>query len=386
MYLRDSQLAQKQIVLRCDYNVPLQNGVIQSTKRIDASLPTLHYILEQPIQRLVIISHLGRPKGIDTQLSLRPVKEYLETILQRKVCLTTLEKFHTVSHESIIILENIRFYPEETQDIETTPQFRKTLSELGTVFINDAFGCCHRAHSSIIGINMPESYFGLIIEKELQCLTQIHSFSGHKTLLLGGSKINDKIQLIKYLLPLIDTLLIGGGMAFAFLYYQGYMIGDSLFDPDSQSYVPEIYQLAKKYQTKIVIPVDFLVNDSFSNEGDRQRFTRVEGIPNGYMGLDIGPDTVTLYQEELSNSQCIVWNGPMGVTEFNNFAKGSYELMRYLSLLPNVTTIIGGGDTAACCEQFQLDDSMTHVSTGGGASLAVLEGTPLPGISYLQSK
>ena len=383
MYLQDSKLTHKQVVLRCDFNVPLQNGVIQSTKRIDASLPTITYLLNKSIQRLVIISHLGRPQGVDSKYSLQPIHNYLETILQKPICFTTVDKFHEVSHKPIILLENIRFYPEETQQLTTTNAFRTQLSDLGTVFVNDAFGCCHREHSSIIGIHTPKKYMGLLIQKELSFLSNYQLISGHKTVIVGGSKVIDKISLLKHLIDKVDTILIGGGMAFAFLVYHNHSIGDSIFNPKSLSYIQEIYELAEQQNTSIILPTDFICNQQFSNEGQIQTFTIEQGIPSGYMGLDIGLSTVTRFKEELSKSQCILWNGPLGVTEFEQFAKGSYLIMKYLSTLSKVITIIGGGDTAACCEQFQLQHTMSHVSTGGGASLSILEGKQLPGIKHL---
>ena len=385
MYLLDAHLSNEQVIIRCDYNVPLHNGKIMSTKRIDASLPTLQYILSQPIQRLVIISHLGRPKGIESALSLLPIKQYLETILQRPIKLTTLENFSSVSGHPLIMIENIRFYKEETKHIESTTYFRLQLSQLGTVFINDAFGCCHREHSSIIGIHTPKKYMGLLIQKELSFLSNFQSISGHKTLIIGGSKVIDKISLLKHLLDKVDTILIGGGMAFAFLVYHNHSIGDSIFNPNSLSYIEEIYKLAEQNKTTILLPTDFICNQQFSNEGQIRTFTTEQGIPSGYMGLDIGLSTVSRFKEELANSQCIVWNGPLGVTEFEQFATGSYLIMKYLSTLSTVTTIIGGGDTASCCEQFKLEKNMSHVSTGGGASLALLEGNTLPGIEYLMN-
>ena len=392
MYLHSANLQGKNVVLRCDYNVPLKNGKILSTKRIDASIDTLNYILNNGFNRLVIISHLGRPKGEEPSLSLLPVKDYLQSILNRNVFLCDLNEFDSNPKISsyldcnIILLENIRYYKEETKLIENkTDEFRNKLSKLGDVFINDAFGCCHRAHSSIVGINIQERYLGFIVERELKYLNIFTQISGEKTLILGGSKVVDKIQLIKNLVDKVDNILIGGGMAFAFLHHAGMKIGNSILDNESLQYINEIYNLANNNNTNIILPVDFKCNNKFDNIGNITEVDITDGIPDGYMGLDIGKKTVRLFNAKLYSSKCVVWNGPLGVTEFSNFSLGSKHVMEFISIL-ETTTIIGGGDTASCCEQFNLQDKMTHVSTGGGASLEVLEGKTLPGIEFVQSK
>lgn len=386
MYLSSANLEGKNVVLRCDYNVPLKDSIIQSTKRIDASLDTINYILNNGCKRLIIISHLGRPKGKDPSLSLLPIIKYLKKILHWEIFFCELDKVDSFLNKKIILLENIRYYEEETKYISVkTDEFRNKLTRLGNVFINDAFGCCHREHSSIIGINIKERYLGFIVERELKYLNMFNEVSGEKTLILGGSKVVDKIQIIKNLVDKVDNILIGGGMAFAFLRYAGMKIGDSIMDEESLTYINEIYKLAYTNNTNIVLPVDFKCNNVFSNTGDIIVANVENGIPKGYMGLDIGRKTVFLFNTKLCFSHCIIWNGPLGVTEFSNFSKGSHSVMEFISVLDS-TTIIGGGDTACCCEQFNLQDKMSHVSTGGGASLEVLEGKTLPGIKFIQSK
>lgn len=390
----------KNVILRTDFNVPLKNGIIQSTKRIDAAVPTINFILNQKPNKLFIITHLGRPKQITKSLSLQPVKTYLESRIHKILRLMTIDQIlHCKNDPSnidavnedteIIMLENIRFHPEETNQLPTTNIFRKKLSQLGDIFVNDAFGCMHRAHSSIVGISAKEKYIGFIVEKELIHLNAFNTIKGVKTLILGGSKVSDKIKLIENLIPKVNNILIGGGMVFAFLKYHNIPIGKSLFDEKSLSYIESIYKQANIHDTNIILPVDFKCNSEFTNDGDiitcdATYRVKNSGISEGYMGLDIGAKSINLFKQYLENSNCIVWNGPLGVTEFDNFATGSYEIMKFISDL-FATTIIGGGDTACCCEQFNLQDKMTHVSTGGGASLEVFEGKVLPGFRFITS-
>ncbi len=380
MFLNNISLEGKDVVLRTDFNVPIKNKEIQSTKRIDESLYTIKFILEKKPNRLIIISHLGRPKKVDNNLSLEPVAEYLEKQLNTTVFLKDLYLVNS-SDIGIILLENIRFYTEETEITEKTILFREKLSTLGNVFINDAFGCCHREHSSIVGINIKNKYAGFLVEKELNYLDKIFDKKGIKTLILGGSKISDKIRLIKNIIPKVNNILIGGGMAFTFLKYNNFNIGNSLLDIEGLKLVPEIIDFAKLYNTNIYLPMDYLCNNVFSNIGDIKYFRG--NIQDNYMGLDIGDETINLYKSILRQSNVIIWNGPLGVYEFDNFQKGSKDIMEYIATL-NVISVIGGGDTATCCEKFSLDDKFTHVSTGGGASLELLQGIDLPGISYIK--
>lgn len=373
----------KTVILRTDYNVPVKNGKITSAIRIDASLKTIRHILTGSPKRLIIISHMGRPNGEDLELSLRPVKKYLQNIFQESIFFGSLDAYLSTPFEriseKIVLLENIRFYPEETKNIETTANFRERLSSLGDIYINDAFGCSHRAHSSIIGINTPEKCNGFLVESERTYLEYIFNNRGKKTLILGGSKISDKIQLINNLIPKVDNILIGGGMAFTFLKYFGTKIGSSLFDESGFNLVTEILQNAIKHNTVITLPTDFVCNDIFQDYGNIIYSDSSVGIPDNHMGLDIGKNTISEFKEVLSKSEYIIWNGPVGVFELENFSEGCRQLMRYISTLP-ATTIIGGGDTAACCEKFNCSKKVTHISTGGGASLELLEGKNLPGL------
>ena len=379
MFLEFSDLKNKKVLIRTDYNVPIINNEIQSTKRIDASIDTLNFILDQKPKQLIIVSHLGRPKDNDKTLTLEPVKSYLASLLKKNIKLCELDN---ISDDKIIMLENIRFHKEETKNIDSTQEFRDKLTNLCDVYINDAFGCCHRAHSSIVGINAKEKYLGFLVQKELEYLSSSLCIKGVKTLILGGSKIVDKIQLIKNLIPKMDNIIIGGGMAFTFLKHMDIKIGNSLFDEESFKLVNEIRSLADESGTRIILPVDFHCNDTFANDGDLKYFSVSNGIDNGYMGLDIGHLSVLSFQTVLMNSDLIIWNGPLGVFEFENFALGSKDIMEFMADLDAVT-IIGGGDTTSCCEKFKLQDKMNHVNTGGGASLELLEGKNLPGIKFI---
>lgn len=379
MFLEYSELKNKKVLIRTDYNVPIIDNEIQSTKRIDASIDTLNFILKQKPKQLIIVSHLGRPKDNDKTLTLEPVKSYLKSLLNENIKLCELDN---ISDDKIIMLENIRFHKEETKNIDTTQEFRNKLTKLCDVYVNDAFGCCHRAHSSIVGVNAPEKYLGFLVQKELDYLSSSLSTKGVKTLILGGSKIVDKIQLIKNLIPKMDNIIIGGGMAFTFLKHMNIKIGNSLFDEESFKLVAEIRNLADECGTRIILPIDFHCNDIFANDGNLKYFSVLNGIDDGYMGLDIGYLSVLSFQTVLMNSDLIIWNGPLGVFEFDNFALGSRDIMKFMTDLDAVT-IIGGGDTTSCCEKFKLQNKMNHVSTGGGASLELLEGKMLPGIKFI---
>ena len=382
--LKKAKIYNNKIIIRTDFNVPIIDNIIQSTKRIDSALKTIKFVLENKPKQIIIISHLGRPNGIEKKLTLEPIRNYLSKILKTNVDLCFIDKI-SENKNLIVLLENIRFYPEETNNLDSTINFRKKLSELGDIYINDAFGCCHRAHSSIVGINTKYKYMGFLVEKELNYLKNSLNSDGIKTLILGGSKVGDKIKLIKNLIPKMNNILIGGGMAFTFLKYHNVKIGKSLIDIDNLKSVKDILSFAEKYNTKIILPIDFRCNDIFSNDGNICNFTVSHGIPSNFMGLDIGDNTISLFNSILVKSDIIIWNGPLGVFEFDNFAKGSKDILNYISTLKNTTKIIGGGDIVSCCEKFNLSSKMDHVSTGGGASLELLEGKILPGIKFLEN-
>ena len=383
VYLENSDLKGKKVILRTDYNVPIKNNNIQSTKRIDSTIETINFILKQKPQQLIIISHLGRPNGIENTLSMEPIREYLSNILNCEIVLYNMEDLP--KKNSIILLENIRFYQEETEMLETTLYFRNKLSQLCDVYVNDAFGCCHRPHSSIVGINAEQKYMGFLVEKEIKYLKDSLKNNGIKSLILGGSKVGDKIKLIKNLIPKIDNIIIGGGMAFTFLKYMGFKTGNSLVDKENLNSIQDILNFAKLNDTKIILPKDFKCNQSFSNNGNIKTFLITDGIPENYMGLDIGKESITLFKKHIQKSEIIIWNGPLGVFEFDNFCKGSKEIMEYIANLDDTIKIIGGGDIVSCCEKFNCTSKMNHVSTGGGASLELLEGKLLPGIEFLSN-
>lgn len=376
--LQEASLKGKRVLVRVDYNVPLKNDEIQSTKRIDASMETIYFILKQNPKQLIIVSHLGRPKSKD-DCSLKPLLPYLTEKLGQEVILVKDLKVNEC--DKIVILENIRHHKEETKHIETTSLFREKLTKLCDVFVNDAFGCCHRDHSSIVGITPPERYLGFLVQKEVKYLQDIFEKEGTKTLILGGSKVIDKIQLIVNLLPKFDNIIIGGGMAFTFLKKKNIKIGKSLFDEDGYNHIDNIIELANKYNTKLYFPTDCICNTEVSSNGNIISCLLENGIPDDYIGLDIGLKSISEFISVIDNTDIIVWNGPMGVFELSSFEIGSRELMEYISKQDNKITIIGGGDTTACCEKFKLEDKMTHVSTGGGASLELLEGKVLPGLT-----
>lgn len=382
--LKDAILKDKRIILRTDFNVPIIKNIIQSTKRIDSSLKTIKFILEQNPKQLIIISHLGRPDKYDKNFTLDVIMIYLSKILNINIPLVSLDDI-TGKKDLIILLENIRFYPEETKQLKTTQEFRDKLSTLGDVYINDAFGCCHREHSSIVGINTKEKYIGFLIEKEIKYLKGSLLTNKEKTLVLGGSKISDKIRLIENLIPKVNNILIGGGMAFTFLKFKDINIGNSILDEKNLNIIPNILSLAEKYNTKIILPVDFLCNNKFENIGDIKYFTTDTGISDGYMGLDIGKNTIKLFHSILKSSHVIICNGPLGVFEFDNFSNGSKEILEFIADLNNSIKVIGGGDIVSCCEKYNLDLKMNHISTGGGASLKLLEGKQLHGLDFLSN-
>ena len=379
----------KNIIIRVDFNVPIKNNKIENTLRIDKAMDTIERCLNDEPKRIVIISHLGRPNGKYVKnLSLKILLPYLELRLRRRVGFGRLEDINNISYK-VILMENIRFYLEE-ESKEITSQvleFRKKLTELGDIFINDAFGCCHRAHSSIVGINCPVKIPGYLVQKEVMYLKESFE-NGKKPILaiVGGSKVNDKIKLLENLIKKVDHLIIGGGMAFTFLKYYGLEIGSSLFDQEGFELVEQIIESANKNKVKIHLPIDFKIADKFDNLARTKIKNISEGIHDGWMGLDIGPLSIKKFISVIKLSRTIIWNGPMGVFEFDNFMNGSYQIAEELALLTHndVTTVIGGGDTASCVTQFGMQDKFSHLSTGGGVSLELLEGKELPGLKFLE--
>ena len=360
----------KNVIIRVDFNIPIKNGVIENTLRIDKSLPTIIECIKGNPNRIILTSHLGRPKGIfNKNLSLRIIVPYLEEKLNKKIGFCDSIDISTCNNQ-IILLENIRFYKEEEEEEinDRVIQFRNKLTQMGDIYINDAFGCSHRAHSSIIGINCPIKIAGLLLKKEIEFL-QGNMKKTNKPILaiIGGAKVKDKIQLLVNLIPKIDNLIIGG------FDEKGYMIIDKL------------YAIAKKSKTKVYLPLDFVVSDEFSNEGQIEIQDIYDGIENGWMGLDIGPQTIRLFSDIIHECKTIFWNGPLGVFEMSNFENGSYQIAKIVAdaTQNGVKTIICGGDTMSCVSKFNLDRQYTHLSTGGGASLKLLEGSELVGIKGL---
>jgi len=387
--LKDVSLKEKNVLMRVDFNVPLDDKLnITDDTRIRATLPTIKYILEQNPKKLILMSHLGRPDGKkEPKYSLKPVAKRLEEILKEKVkflddCIgEKIKKEIKNSKEKIILLENLRFYAEEEKN---DSNFAKELASLGDIFVNDAFGTAHRAHASTEGItHYLTSVAGFLLEKEIQYLGKtLEKPLRPFVVILGGAKVSDKIGVINNLLPKCDCLLIGGGMAYTFLYAQGKNIGNSKLEKDKVDLAKEILEKAKQLNKEIVLPLDHLIVDKIE-AGQKGKI--VEDIPEGKIAVDIGPKTVEEFKKRLKTAKTIVWNGPLGIFEIDDFSKGTYEIASFIGNL-SATTIIGGGDTASAIAKFKLEDKMTHISTGGGASLEFMEGKVLPGIKALTDR
>lgn len=382
----------KKVLVRCDFNVPLnENREITDDRRIRASLPTIKKILNDG-GAAVLCSHLGRPKGqFKEELSLKPVAKRLSELLGIEVKMAPdcigpeVQKMKAeLQPGQALLLENLRFHKEET---ENDPEFARQLAEGCDLFVNDAFGTAHRAHASTVGVTQ---YFkqcaaGYLIEKELKYLGQAVENPQRPFLaILGGAKISGKIDVIKNLFNKVDTLIIGGGMAYTFFKAQGYEIGKSLLEEDRIEMAKEILQQAKEKNVNFLLPVDVVVADKFDNEA-RRKVVKVTEIPADYMGMDIGPESIELFSKEIKKSKTIIWNGPVGVFEMPNFAVGTRKIAEAIAEATDqgAISVIGGGDSAAAISQFGMDDRFTHVSTGGGASLEFLEGKELPGIAAL---
>lgn len=390
--IKDLDLDGKKVFLRCDFNVPLdENQNITDKTRIVASLPTINYILDHNA-KLILCSHLGRPKGeYKKELSLAPVAKELSKELNREVKLAkdivgedAKNLVNNMKNGDVVLLENVRF---DKREEENDPEFAKELASLADVYVNDAFGTCHRAHASTAGIaSYLPSAVGFLIEKELKVLGDALSNPQRPFLaILGGSKVSTKIGVIDSLLDKVDTLLIGGGMAYTFYKAMGYNVGNSICENDKLDLAKEIMQKAKDKNVNLLLPVDNVIAKEASEEAEIKVVSFKE-IPDEWEGFDIGPKTIEIYKEEIKKAKTILWNGPVGLFEVNQFAKGTNELAKCLASLEGVTTIIGGGDSAAAVTKAGLADKMTHISTGGGASLEFIEGKKLPGIEAIQDK
>ena len=385
-------LKNKRVLVRVDFNVPLdENLQITDDIRITSSLPTIKKIILEG-GKVILMSHLGRPKGkVNLKYSLKPAAERLSKLLGKEVKLAPDcigEEVKTLVNKmnggDVLLLENLRFHEEEEKN---DAAFAKKLSELGDVYINDAFGSAHRAHASTESVTkfIKQCASGYLMQKELDYLgTAIANPQRPFAAILGGAKISGKIDVISNLLSKVDKLLIGGGMAFTFLKAQGKEIGKSLLEEEKIDLAKEVLEKVKNSNVKFLLPVDFIVADEFKNDSPSM-IVKADSIPSDKMGLDIGPESIKLFSQELENSKTIVWNGPMGVFEMDNFAKGTFALAQVLADVTskNAVTIIGGGDSAAAISKAGLDDKVSHVSTGGGASLKFLEGKVLPGVDAL---
>ena len=381
--LRDLDVNGKRVLVRCDFNVPLENGEITDERRITEALPTIRFLLEKGAA-VVLASHLGRPKGVTPEFSLRPVADRLTLLLGQRVellpdCVGSVVESKVGHMESgeAVLLENVRFHPEEEKN---DPEFAKQLASLAQVYVNDAFGTAHRAHASTEGVaRLLPSGAGFLIEKEMKYLGDaLDDPKRPFVAIMGGAKVKDKIEVIESLLPKVDKLLIGGGMIFTFLKAKGWEIGKSLLDADSLEYAG---RLLSDNPDKIVLPTDVVVAPEFKEDA-AATVVSADQIPSDQLGMDIGPKSQAAYAEIIKSAQTVVWNGPMGVFEWESFAAGTKTVAQALADCRG-TTIVGGGDSAAAVEKFDLAGKMSHVSTGGGASLEFLEGKVLPGIAAL---
>jgi phosphoglycerate kinase len=386
--IRDVDVKGKRVLVRVDYNVPIKDGKIGDDTRIRAAMPTVEYLLKNGAA-VILCSHLGRPKGgPDPKYSLRPVAEHLSGLLGQPVafaedCVGPVaeEAAKALKPGGVLLLENTRFHPEEEKN---NPEMAKQLAALADLYVNDAFGSAHRAHASTEGVahHLP-AVSGFLMEKELAYLGRALADPERPFLaIMGGAKISDKIAVIQNLLTKVDSLLIGGGMANTFFKAQGLKVGDSLVEAEA---LDTASGLLKSAGDKLVLPVDCVIADRFDAEA-QSKVVPVDQVPDGWRILDIGPATVAHFSNRLAAAKTVVWNGPMGVFEFPRFAEGTFAVARVLAGLKGATTIIGGGDSAAAVEQSGLAAKMSHISTGGGASLEFLEGKQLPGVVALLDK
>ena len=388
--IRDIDVKGKHIVVRCDFNVPMQDGVITDDNRIVSALPTIRYLIENGA-KVVLMSHFGRPKGeARMEFTLAPVAKRLAELLEKEVKFISCPEVvndevkqaaAALKDGEVMLLENVRFRKEET---DNEAGFAKELASLGEIFVQDAFGTAHRAHASTAGIaDYLPAVSGFLIEKEVKFLgSAVENPERPFVAIMGGAKVGDKIPVIENLLQKVDTLIIGGGMAYTFFKSMGLEIGKSILDADNIDLAKKLMEKAEAQGVKMLIPVDTVCATEFSNDAETKICDR-DAIPADMEGLDIGPKTVELYREALKDAKTVVWNGPMGVFEMPNFAKGTKAIAEILADSEAIT-IIGGGDSAAAAEQFGLADKMTHISTGGGASLEFLEGKVLPGIAVIE--
>lgn len=390
--VRDIDVSGKKVLVRCDFNVPMKDGEITDDIRITSALPTIQYLVEHDA-KVILMSHMGRPKGeAKPEFSLAPVADRLSQLLGMDVIFAASDVVvddqvqaaaDALSAGQVMLLENVRYRKEETKNEEP---FTGQLAALGEIFVNDAFGTAHRAHCSTAGLAkyMP-SVSGFLIEKEVKFLGDaLEEPERPFVAIMGGAKVGDKIPVIENLLKKVDSLLIGGGMSYTFFKAMGYEIGTSILDEESVELAGELMDKAEQAGVKLLLPVDTVCARAFNNDSETAVFDR-DQMPSDMMGMDIGPKTIALYKGAIAEAKTIVWNGPAGVFEMSSFAEGTRAIAEALAS-GDAVTIIGGGDSAAAAEQFGYADQMTHISTGGGASLEFLEGKVLPGIACLEEK
>ena len=388
--VEDIAVKGKKVLVRCDFNVKMENGVITSDKRIVASLPTIKYLIEKGA-KLILCSHLGRPKGqVNPEFSMKPVAARLSELLNQEVKMaddvvgdSAKALAADLKEGEVLLLENVRFEPGETKN---DPELAAELAKLGDVFVNDAFGTAHRAHCSTEGVgHILPGVMGFLMDKEISVLGKALSEAEHPFVaIVGGSKISDKIGVVQNLLEKVDVLMIGGGMANTFLKAKGYEMGTSLVEDDKTELALEIMAHAEKLGKKLLIPVDVTVATAIDAPETAQNVA-ADQVPADRMALDIGPETAKMYQDAVMNAKTILWNGPMGVFEVDAFAVGTFAVANAVAKSP-AYSIVGGGDSVASLERTGLNDEIDHISTGGGASLEFLEGKKLPGIEVLQDK
>ncbi|MFJ7745162.1 phosphoglycerate kinase [Peribacillus sp. NPDC097295] len=389
--VKDIELKGKRVFCRVDFNVPMQDGKISDDTRIKAALPTITYLIEQGA-KVILASHLGRPKGqVVEELRLAPVAERLSQLIGKDV--QKADEAHGEDVQSIIkelndgeilLLENVRFYPGEEKN---DPELAKEFAKLADVYVNDAFGAAHRAHASTEGIahHLP-AVAGLLMEKELSVLGKSLSEPERPfTAIIGGAKVKDKIGVIENLLEKVDHLIIGGGLGYTFIKAQGHEIGTSLLEEDKIELAKSFIESAKEKGVKLHLPIDAVVTAEFSPDAETE-VVDIDSIPSDKMSLDIGPKTSKLFADVIKGSKLVIWNGPMGVFEFDKFANGTRTVAEALADAKDTYSIVGGGDSAAAAEKFGLADKMSHISTGGGASLEFMEGKELPGVVALNDK
>lgn len=389
----DLQVKGQNVLVRCDFNVPLKDGEITDESRITAALPTIKKLIADGA-RVILCSHMGKPKGeVNPELSLAPVAKRLSTLLGKEVVFANDDTVvgekaksavAAMADGDVVLLENTRFRKEETKNEES---FSKELASLADLYVNDAFGTSHRAHCSTVGVTafVKEAAVGYLMQKEIEFLgNAVNNPTRPFVAILGGSKVSDKINVINHLLDKVDTLIIGGGMAYTFAVAKGGTVGTSLLEEDKVSFAKEMMDRAEEKGVKFLLPVDTVIAKEFKNDTEIRTVDAL-AIPDDWMGLDIGEKTSAIFTDAIKNAKTVVWNGPMGVFEFENFAAGTRAVATAMAAL-DATTIIGGGDSAAAVNQMGFGDKMSHISTGGGASLEFLEGKELPGVAAVNDK